>query len=522
MELENVSVTLRPRTHWEAADLGVTMVRSWWRSVYAAWCAVVLPVGLLLVVPFGFWGLVAFWLIVPLLDRIPLFVLSRAVFGATPSVGETLRALPSIMRGFVLSAMLYRPDPSRGFKLPIWQLEGLRGKRFSRRASVLLAQGGHVAGWLTVTALIFEIGVVVAVLSLVVMMTPRWSELDWSLVWDRYTEGVTSWAFDAGVRMLFVLAFVVLEPFYVGASFALYLNRRTRLEGWDLEIAFRRLVKRAESAAARPRPGASSTVSRSSPVVRGLSVGLVGLAALAVPGSIRAQEAELEAQAEIERSETWTDWRPEAGSDPRQVIGDVLQQPEFAREQTKRFWRIRDDLFDDIESSAEEPSRSSGNALAMLVKALLWVVGVSAAVFLLVYIVKRLGLLDFSSGASVSDGQPRTLFGLDITPESLPMDIPAAAEALWLEGRRVEALSLLYRGSLAHLTSVDKVHLRESYTEDDCLAAARLRISEARGSYLTRLTRAWLRAAYAHRPPADAEARELWGAWRANFHQVPA
>ena len=38
-----------------------------------------------------------------------------------------------------------------------------------------------------------------------------------------------------------------IEPFYVGAGFGLYLNRRTQLEAWDLEIAFRRMRKRLEA-----------------------------------------------------------------------------------------------------------------------------------------------------------------------------------------------------------------------------------------------------------------------------------
>jgi hypothetical protein len=32
----------------------------------------------------------------------------------------------------------------------------------------------------------------------------------------------------------------VLEPFYVAAGFAMYLNRRVELEAWDIEQEFRR------------------------------------------------------------------------------------------------------------------------------------------------------------------------------------------------------------------------------------------------------------------------------------------
>ena len=38
-----------------------------------------------------------------------------------------------------------------------------------------------------------------------------------------------------------------IEPFYVGAGFGLYLDRRTQIEGWDIEIAFRRMRLRLQA-----------------------------------------------------------------------------------------------------------------------------------------------------------------------------------------------------------------------------------------------------------------------------------
>ena len=43
MELENIAVALRPRTPWEALDLGFAMARQWWKPLYAAWLAIYLP-----------------------------------------------------------------------------------------------------------------------------------------------------------------------------------------------------------------------------------------------------------------------------------------------------------------------------------------------------------------------------------------------------------------------------------------------------------------------------------------------
>ncbi len=38
----------------------------------------------------------------------------------------------------------------------------------------------------------------------------------------------------------YALTIGFLEPFYVAAGFALYLNRRAELEAWDIEQEFRR------------------------------------------------------------------------------------------------------------------------------------------------------------------------------------------------------------------------------------------------------------------------------------------
>src|SRR5207342_1489924 len=53
----------------------------------------------------------------------------------------------------------------------------------------------------------------------------------------------TPWV-TVAMAALYYVASTALEPFYVGAGFGLYLNRRTQLEAWDVELAFRRLRER--------------------------------------------------------------------------------------------------------------------------------------------------------------------------------------------------------------------------------------------------------------------------------------
>ena len=52
--------------------------------------------------------------------------------------------------------------------------------------------------------------------------------------------GTLMWAVPAA----YVIAVLFLEPFYVAAGFAMYLNRRAELEAWDIEQEFRRAFGR--------------------------------------------------------------------------------------------------------------------------------------------------------------------------------------------------------------------------------------------------------------------------------------
>ena len=44
MDLERLSVRLRPRNAWEGIDLGFALARGRARSIYTAWFAVYLPI----------------------------------------------------------------------------------------------------------------------------------------------------------------------------------------------------------------------------------------------------------------------------------------------------------------------------------------------------------------------------------------------------------------------------------------------------------------------------------------------
>jgi hypothetical protein len=290
---------------------------------------------------------------------------------------------------------------------------------------------------------------------------------------------------------LYIAAIALIEPLYVAAGFALYLNRRTALEGWDLEVQLRSIAQQAEQKSAT----SSAAVA---PVVT-LLIALCTAAVLfaATPESAHAQT-------------------PPAPSPVQEQIKEVLKQPVFGRYERQTY----------IESLHPEPKteRPRANlkgisavmeALAKGVRVLAWAalaVALSAALYWL------LRHLRFSRDPRPArQAMPDMLFGLDVRPETLPADVVAAAMAQIARGELVAALSLLYRGALVSLLHRDGIELASGDTEADCLNKVKPRVDGATQGYFARLVTSWQAAAYAHRVPARAEVEALVSQWQGTF-----
>ncbi len=535
MDLERLSVRLRPRIGWESADLGFALARTWRRPIYRAWLTVAAPLAILLVLWLGGTGLLVFWWLLPLGESVVLFTLSRAVFGSVPAWKQTLRAAPGLWRQAAGELLLRRLIPNRVLLLPLAQLEGLRGKARRQRASVLNA-GRDVTSLLAIAFVFFEAGLWIAVIGLAVLLTPSWLGIDWVRIAEGFFTGSLPRGASSAVWLLAAGIVLALHPLYVSAGFALYLNRRTDLEGWDLEIAFRRLARRieklglsAEAREASPPDEAPAPSSVSPALVIGL---VVSIAALSVaeparasgdPSSTPAVQSETDPAEATQAVAESADWPGPPERDPRRLIREIMERPELQREQKVVRWRLRDDLLDDLPAGSDSSSSSRPNValvwivrtLAAVGEPLLWLVAATAILLLLRAAWRRL-----PEGPEPDQGRdrlpPEQLFGLDLRPETLPADVPGEAEALWGAGRPAAALSLLYRGALGRLVA-GGLELRESFTEDDCLRASVSKLESRRFEFFSELTRAWQRVAYAHRVPEESSARRLWSSWGEHF-----
>jgi hypothetical protein len=443
----DIAVELRPRTPWEAIDLGLAMLQRWWRNAYACLASVLgllgaLSIGAALSLDQPWLALLAIWWLKPVYDRVVLHVLSRAVFGERQTVRQTFAHARDWLTSGVFTALTFgRFDMARSFTLPVVQLEGTRGAAGRERRNVLGRRARGHAVWLTLVCLHFEAVLYWSLHLFATMLVPATSVETRDLLESFTTSGAWTYA-DV---MAYAGAVLIIEPFYVAAGFALYLNRRTLLEGWDLEVALRRLAARA------------------APALLLVVIGVLPFATL-------------------------------AQQDPKGEIAQVLKAPEFGHDREVLRWVPR------ASGEAKAPSINLdftfARWLAQLAQLLLWAV-VAAALAYLVWCIVR-ALPRYRHTPAEPYRPPASLFGMDLAPETLPADVPAAVLRLVREGKAREALALLYRGALSRLVHQRGIELQASHTEAEVLALAP-------SQYLQELVNAWRACAYGDRvPPPQA------------------
>ncbi|MHC8357803.1 DUF4129 domain-containing protein [Pseudomonas sp. LB3P81] len=508
MRLSDATVVIRPRTTWEAMDLGVLLSQRHRRLLMTSWAFVTLPVfALLTLLLWDSPSLAAFifWWLKPAFERLPLYILSKAMFGETPTLKQALRQWPRLLKPQMLASLTWRRlSLSRSFLLPVVQLEGLNGLARQQRLQVLLQRDGGAARWLTIIGVHLESALWIGLMVLFYLLLPQQVELDWS--WQTLLSVATQdWRWlEHLTNTFYVLVLVVWEPIYVACGFSLYLNRRTVLEAWDIELVFRRLRQRLSSAAV--------TLLLAAFLLMPTGQNVWAAEPAISPDSPRLLDQSLTSQAS------------------RDSIKAILDQPPFKNKETVTRYRFGEDK-PSAETSGDGKApewlkallklldNQRFGALATLIEGLLWC-AVIGAIGLLIWRYRE-WLQAFVSRRpalkrKVARPLPQQAFGLDLNRETLPDDIAASAESLWQSNPR-EALGLLYRALLSHLLHDYNMALKPADTEGQVLERVEQLQQPALLAFSKNLTGHWQNMAYGHRlPPAHLQ-QELCDGWRTLF-----
>jgi len=475
MKLESVTAAIRPRSDWEAVDLGFAMARrDFWRCV-TVWClATGLPTALAvwllwdrpLVLLFLFW----WWR--PAGSRMVLFELSRRLFGEAPGWRDVWREIPRAWtRRFFQRFFLLRLSPWLPVTLAVESLEGLRGKEYKQRAAQISRRGESAMIWVYVMgellAAWFGIGLIYLGLSCI----PEGQDGAWQAAMQSFDMNHPQ---DLPLLILrsmvlsVMAAMVICDVFVTAAGFGIYINNRTWLEGWDVELAFRRMSRRLSGGGI-------------------LLAAMLATLALATPRAIAEQRS------------------------PDEIISEIKQAPEFevhkVTDQVPVGWKF--EWLDWLWSSS-----GSGSGLGALLAPVIYLILAAALVVFGWLLWKNRQIFRLRGGPEIDAEKPRArmVLGMEVTRESLPENVPASALRLWEAGRHHEAMALLYRGAIAALVEQHHIEIEESDTEGDCLRRVQSAAPPPLG-FFSHLTTLWTAHAYAHQSPGDDAVRRLCTSW---------
>ena len=514
MRIEGMSVALRQRTPWEAMDLGMALARRHAAAAWQPWLALSVPV--LLLANALAWSLDRLWLAPllmwwckPVFERATLYVLSRAVFGEAPGWRQALAA-PEVWRLRSLLPWLSwrRLHPSRVLLQPVDLLEDLAGERRRLRTGVLQRAVGGQAWGLLLAGLAFELVLVASAWALVLLLFVPLPLLDEQtrVMWSLFVAAPPAWAQLLGNAALWA-ASSAIGPLVVGAGFGLYLNRRTQLEAWDVELVFRRLAARVRTAAWAPALLACA-----------LLVAAFGAEPAWADDGKRALPAKavvaqpLDARRFVGEGE----WRAPDGDFAR-AVDRAYADPMLSPTQQVRRWKYKYPFNPRDATQPEVPG---------WVKLLSRLVGAVAEYGLWILLAVALGLLLWRLPRwlpwvreRMPERAPPSPIHAQPLPEvaALPPDVAASAEALWQAGQQREALALLYRASVEVVAGRLGAPFPPGATEADCLRRARQLPDAGASGEFARVVRAWQAAAYAWRFPDAQGFADLLAGWRRQF-----
>ncbi|MBY0494171.1 MAG: hypothetical protein K2Y23_08130 [Cyanobacteria bacterium] len=240
MLVDTLSVRLRPRTPNEAIDLGVRLCQSAAPAVYRCYFVAFIPVLAIALAStelIGWYSTIVIWWFKPWLDRTILFVLSRAAFGQPTSVGDLWRSQWRVCwRPLLFLLTVRRCSLWRSLTEPVYLLEDGPAIGSSDRIIQIRHRVVGSAFMMTQTFIGIEFSVVMGLFSLFWWFAPTGTSFDLSQL---FSEDPPVF-FAVANFITYSLGVFLLEPFYVAAGFAMYLNRRAELEAWDIEQELKR------------------------------------------------------------------------------------------------------------------------------------------------------------------------------------------------------------------------------------------------------------------------------------------
>ncbi|GAA6186554.1 MULTISPECIES: hypothetical protein [Aliiglaciecola] len=513
MNIDNLTLEIRPRNSWRSFDLGCRMALRWYRSLISFWLVVTLPIFVLACAIDIVWGVVAFWWLKPLYERGLLHILSRQVFGETVTAKDAIRAWPRLLKKQWFASITWRRlSPTRGFDLAIQQLEGLDGVARSKRLSILHRTIDDNTAWWTFICLGWELIIIFGLVALISYVVPAGVEFDYWLV-------ITSdnWGTELTFNLFTYLAYLLIAPIYIAGSFAAYLNRRVILEAWDIEIGFKRAINKVT----KPALGAVASCILAvmlcfSPVSE----------SWAEDSSAKIELPQFEDNQYSELKDTDPANQQNIEFESEAKIQAILDVPPFNGQQTETDYRwVGWGSDDEAESDSEKTSSDLPSWLvnglmffANFSEVLMWL-AFGVTLLLLVYLSKDniKGFFNQSPKQPATDELEMPLFSQAYQGDAMPDDVVSEIDLLFDAKAYRKLMSLMLITSLLEISKEQALPLTKSMTERECLEVIKTSVVGERSEFMQRLVDTWVHLAWAHKWPEKTTMQLLCEQWKTLF-----
>ncbi|MDR1306710.1 MAG: hypothetical protein LBK74_03955 [Treponema sp.] len=484
--MEEKAVTLRRRSGWEAADMGILLWRLNWKPLLLF---IGIPITLCTAaarfIPPDklFIANIVLWWALPLMDRFTLQVVSVRFFEPGSPVKRLFKGLGKTIRQGLAGDLLWRRfSPWRSARMPIVALEKQKGRQLRRRREFLSRNSLDFGFPLTLICLGLKTILSLGEAAFAYVICRLFFPWVFPNVWTFLENGmgimlITSWFND-----------ILIESLYVCMGFGLYINSRVETEGWDIELLFKENAQKApviqKTAAGQKTPAVKTAMAPSA-----VAAVLAALLACTVPAGAEETAEPPAPAAEAVSAELYT--AEPADARDAALLEEVYTSPDFGT--SRQSWRIR---FKKNEGAAAVPrfrdlpqlQEVSGLLLRAFVAAAL----VTGLVFGLRFALKK-------RRASVSGTGGGTLSGTVETAAD-PEGLLEKAAALHGEGKIREGWALCFLAFIAALTKRG-ISFPGEATEYEALALVRR--SGVDAGPFENFIRRWIPFAYGGRTPEE-------------------
>ena len=526
MRLDKLQLVLKPRSYWQAIDLGLKVSRHYYWHLFTLsllLTSLVLLLTLSLSQSILISALLIFWF-KPLIERPLLFYISRAIFAEDITPRDVLLQIKAVLRPQWLASYSWRRiSLSRSFNDPVVLLEGLEGEQRQRRLQ-LLSRINDGAFWLTFLCFSCEILLYLGLALLPAMILPD-AVLEWitRLVSQQLAEDQL---YPFYLLLCYSLSVALVAPFYSVCGFVLYLNRRTSLEAWHLELGFRRLAQRFASQAGRSTAILLASLSL-------LLAPALQPRALAdepaptptptpTPQQLAAETSD-DALTDTVDDEIDHDLRYPLMQNPqaqeiRQQLDQLLDSDTFGEHYQDKQYDIDWDLDWDWELGEDEIDSDEAAAWLQAIESMLGYLKLSIIIMLVALLgwvlLKYRPWRYFTGFSQPLSAQPDQVLGFDVKHNNLPDQVLDQIRCHIDQGERREALSLMFRCHLSKAIRIDQVPFKRSSTEEECLRLMQQHCPAAEAQSFARLAYCWQQLAYAHQPLALSQLQALFNDWQ--------